>query len=133
MSRSSYSTKGSAKNPLVDKVVEATEKAKAILAADYADSGIKLDGELQMDAAIMPSVASKKAPDSDVAGQARVLIFPDLNAGNICYKAVERLGGATAYGPVLQGLAKPVNDLSRGCSVEDIVGVSAITVCQALA
>ncbi len=129
----SYSTKGSAKNPLVDKVIEATEKAKVILASDYADSGIKLDGELQMDAAVLPSVASKKAPDSDVAGQARVLIFPDLNAGNICYKAVERLGGATAYGPVLQGLAKPVNDLSRGCSAEDIVGVTAITVCQALA
>lgn len=128
----SYSTKGSAKNPLVDKVVEATEKAKALIDAEYADQGIKLDGELQLDAAVVPSVGNSKAPDSDVAGDARVLIFPDLNAGNICYKAVQRLGGAEAYGPVLQGLAKPVNDLSRGCSAEDIVGVAAITVCQAL-
>lgn len=128
----SYSTKGSAKNPLVDKVVEATEKAKAMIAAEYADAGINLDGELQLDAAIVPSVGSSKAPDSEVAGKARVLIFPDLNAGNICYKAVQRLGGAEAYGPVLQGLAKPVNDLSRGCSAEDVVGVAAITVVQSL-
>lgn len=128
----SYSTKGSAKNPLVDKVVEATAKAQAIVAEEYADSGINIDGELQLDAAVVPSVGKSKAPDSDVAGEARVLIFPDLNAGNICYKAVQRLGGAEAYGPVLQGLAKPVNDLSRGCSAEDIVGVAAITVCQAL-
>lgn len=128
----SYSTKGSAKNPLVDKVVDATAKAKALIAAEYADQGIELDGELQLDAAVVPSVGKSKAPGSDVAGEARVLIFPDLNAGNICYKAVQRLGGADAYGPVLQGLAKPVNDLSRGCTAEDVVGVAAITVCQAL-
>jgi phosphate acetyltransferase len=128
----SYSTKGSAKNPLVDKVVEATAKAKQILADEFSELDIELDGEFQLDAAIVPSVAASKAPDSDVAGKARVLIFPDLNAGNIGYKLVERLGGAEAYGPVLQGLNKPVNDLSRGCSSEDIVGVAAITVLQSL-
>jgi phosphate acetyltransferase len=129
----SYSTKGSASNPLVDKVVEATAKAKQILAEDeFADLGIELDGEFQLDAAIVPAIAASKAPDSSVAGQARVLIFPDLNAGNIGYKLVQRLGGAEAYGPVLQGLKKPVNDLSRGCSAEDVVGVVAVTVVQSL-
>lgn len=128
----SYSTKGSAASPLVDKVVAATEKAKQIIASEYADQGFELDGELQLDAAIVPSVAKSKAPGSTVAGQARVLIFPDLNAGNIGYKLTQRLGGAEAYGPILQGLRKPVNDLSRGCSAEDIVGVAAITVVQSL-
>ena len=128
----SYSTKGSAKNPLVDKVVAATEKAKALIQSEFADQGIELDGELQLDAAIVPSVGQSKAPGSGVAGKARVLIFPDLNAGNIGYKLTQRLGGAEAYGPVLQGLKKPVNDLSRGCSAEDIVGVTALTVVQSL-
>lgn len=128
----SYSTKGSASSPLVDKVAEATAKAKQIIADEFADQGIELDGEFQLDSAIVPSVAASKAPGSDVAGKARVLIFPDLNAGNIGYKLVQRLGGADAYGPVLQGLRKPVNDLSRGCSAEDIVGVAAITAVQAL-
>jgi phosphate acetyltransferase len=128
----SYSTKGSASSPLVDKVVAATEKAKQIIASEYADQGFELDGELQLDAAIVPSVAKSKAPGSTVAGEARVLIFPDLNAGNIGYKLVQRLGGAEAYGPILQGLKKPVNDLSRGCSAEDIVGVAAITAVQSI-
>ena len=126
----SYSTKGSGKGPTVDKVAEAAAKAKAIVAADYADQGIKIDGELQLDSAVVPAIGKSKAPDSDVAGNARVLIFPDLNAANISYKAVQRLGGAEAIGPILQGLAKPVNDLSRGCSTEDILGLVALTVCQ---
>ena len=120
----SYSTYGSAKSELVDKVVEATElvKQKAPL--------LQVDGELQLDAAIVKEIGEKKAPGSKVAGYANTLIFPDLNAGNIGYKLVQRLAKAEAYGPLCQGIAKPVNDLSRGCSSEDIVGVVAITAVQ---
>ncbi len=121
----SYSTYGSAKSEQVDLVRTAAETAKG-LAPD-----LKLDGELQLDAAIVPSVAALKAPESDVAGKANVLIFPNLDAGNIGYKLVQRLAKAEAYGPMTQGMAKPVNDLSRGCSAEDIAGVVAITCVQA--
>ena len=121
----SYSTKGSAHSELTEKVVEATklahEKAPDLL----------LDGELQLDAAIIPEVAKNKAPNSPIKGKANILVFPDLNAGNIGYKLTQRLAKAEAYGPLCQGLAKPVNDLSRGCSAEDIAGVVAITVVQA--
>lgn len=121
----SHSTLGSAKHSDVDKVVEATKIAKDRY------SQYKIDGEFQLDAAIVPSVAAIKAPNSNVAGKANVLIFPDLDSGNIGYKLVQRLAKAEAYGPITQGIAAPVNDLSRGCSVDDIVGVVAITAVQA--
>ncbi|GMU93674.1 MAG: hypothetical protein AMXMBFR4_27320 [Candidatus Hydrogenedentota bacterium] len=128
----SYSTKGSADSPLTQKVVEATRIAQAKAVERFGpDSPVRIDGELQVDAAVVESVAKRKAPSSPLRGQARVLIFPDLNSGNIAYKLVERLGGARAYGPILQGLRMPVNDLSRGCGWEDILGVIAITVVQA--
>lgn len=121
----SYSTYGSAKSELVDKVVEATKLVKSKAPE------ISVDGELQLDAAIVPEVAASKAPGSTVAGKANTLIFPDLNTGNIGYKLVQRLAKAEAYGPLCQGIAKPVNDLSRGCSSTDIAGVIAITAVQA--
>jgi phosphate acetyltransferase len=127
----SYSSYGSGKGEMVEKVSKAVELAQAKIEAEHADKGIVIDGELQADSAIVPGVAQTKAPESPLGGEARVLIFPDLNAANIGYKLVQRLAGAGAYGPVLQGLNKPVNDLSRGCYVEDIVGTVALTALQA--
>ncbi len=121
----SYSTYGSAKSELTQKVIEATKLVKE------KDSTILVDGELQLDAAIIPEVATMKAPESPLKGKANVLVFPDLNTGNISYKLVQRLAKAEAYGPLCQGISKPVNDLSRGCSSKDIAGVIAITAVQA--
>ncbi|SFE49262.1 phosphate acetyltransferase [Thermophagus xiamenensis] len=122
----SFSTKGSAKHEMVDKVVKATDLAKE------KDPSLHLDGELQVDAALIPEIGRKKAPGSDIAGNANVFIFPSLETGNIAYKLVQRLAHAEAVGPVLQGMAAPINDLSRGCSVNDIVNLVAITATQAM-
>lgn len=121
----SFSTKGSAKHPAVDKVTEALSQFQS------AHPDLQADGELQFDAAFVPAIGERKSPGSSVAGQANVMIFPNLDAGNIGYKITQRLGGYSAIGPVLQGLAKPANDLSRGCSAEDVTQIIAVTILQA--
>lgn len=125
-----YSTKGSGSGPAVDMMSEATKLAKDKLASDF-QGEYAIDGEIQFDAAFVPAIASSKCPDSPLKGEANTFIFPDLCSGNICYKAIERIAGFSAYGPILQGIAKPVNDLSRGCSSDDIVATVAITAIQA--
>lgn len=128
----SFSTKGSAKTPETEKVVEATRIAQEKLASEADLEGVVIDGEFQFDAAFVPSVAAKKAPESSIQGDANVFVFPSLEAGNIGYKIAQRLGGFDAVGPILQGLNAPVNDLSRGCSTEDVVSLSIITAAQSL-
>lgn len=127
----SYSSKGSASGPNAKKMANASARAKDVFQKEFGDKVI-VDGELQFDAAYVPSVAAQKAPNSPLKGNANTFVFPDLGAGNLCYKSTQRLAGAEAYGPIVQGLARPVNDLSRGCSSDDIVATVAITAIQAM-